>query len=389
MATIIILVIILACVIQQVFFGSIVRSFAILISAILGAFIALNFFEMLAQQLIGSDIMAWTAHGVSLGLLFVLSFGLLVAASMKLLIGEIAFSKLIDKVGGAVIGVFTGLIISGIIVITLGMASSSSTFPYERFPISSPDVKKPGSAYVDGFVAGFFGLVSNGSLAGENSFEAIHASFNDAIAFDRLSAEKRISPLAGKSAIQPPAVIRLAPETITDVDGKKLPENPGNDLVLMRLNFTKSVVGKDSPNFMLGQLRLICRNKDSKGLPGEGSGTGVYPVGYMKTTGLLMESLSAQMPLAEVQMDGSSKPADIAFYIPAGMKPSLIEFKRNFVIPAPPLTDPKDAPEPVGFEKAAAQKAADPNSVGTTAPAKSKGKKKTPKPAPVADANSN
>jgi hypothetical protein len=372
MATIIILVVILACVVQQVFFGSIVRSFAILISAIIGAFIAMNFFELAAQQLIANDFMTWQAHGIALGLLFALSFGIMVGIAMKLLAGEVAFSKLIDKIGGAVIGVFTGLVISGIVVIALGLAFGSGTFPYERFPASASasDVKKPAGAYVDGFVAVFFGLVSNGSLAGQNSFEAVHASFNDTIALDRLAAEKKISPLAGKGAIQGSPLMWLAPAEIKDTDGKKLPENSGNDLVIVRLNMSKSV-GKDTPNFMLGQLRLICRNKDAKGQPGEGAGTAVYPIGYMKPTGLFMAPLSTQITFADVKKESSSKTVDFAFYIPAGMKPSLIEYKRNMVMPAPSMSDAMAA------------------EAKNVPPAATPEKPANAKPAPVTDANSN
>jgi hypothetical protein len=314
---------------------------------------------------------------VVLALLFVISFGIMVAISIKSLSGEIAFSKIIDRAGGAFVAIFTGFVISGTIVMALGLASGSNTFPYERFSSARPDVGNPRGAILnpDGFVAGLFGFVSDGSFAGTNSFAALHASFNDAIAMDRLAAEKKVSPLAGKSIIQPPVAIRLAPAGIVGADGKRLPETPGgSEFILVRLNLTKNAIGRESPNFLLGQLRIVCTDRNARGKPGEGSGTCIYPIGYMKTpTTLLLEPASAMVPLADAELESGVKAVDFAFYLPVGTKPSLIAFKRNFIMPAPTIAEPKEAPAPIGFDKPKedvtssrrpSQQPRDPNSAG-------------------------
>jgi hypothetical protein len=353
MSIIIILVVIAACVAQQLIFSSLVRSFAILMSAILGAFLAINFHEALADIMIGSDIMAWKAHGIAMLLIFLLAFAILAAISIKLLSGEIAFGGLIDKIGGSVIALFTGYVISGVLISSLSLLSGSNSFPYERFSSGRPDMQKPSGALLspDGFIAGFFGFVSDGSLAGSNSFAALRAGFNDSAAIDRLAAEKKLSPLGGKNVIQGTPVIWPAPANTTDAAGKALPESSGGELVFVRLTMTRAAIGKDSPNFLLGQLRMICRSKDSKGPANEGSGVAVYPIGYMKTpTGLTLESANAIVSLADAASSGT-KAIDFAFYVPAGTRPSLIEIKRNIVVQAPSISDAKDVSAPEGLEQ--------------------------------------
>ena len=352
MGTIIVLVIILACILQQVFFGSLVRSFAILMSAVIGMFVALAFFEPLGQKFVESDFMAWRAHGLVIGLMFVVSFGILLALSLKFLSGDVAISMIVDRAGGSVIAILTGLVISGTLLIAMNFASVSNSFPYQRFSPADPDIDTPRKVLLnpDGFVAGMFGLASSGSL-GQNSFALVRAGINDTAALGRLSAEKEISPIAGKNVIRLPAVLRYAPPGITDAEGKTLPENPGNELVLLRLNMTKSVVGKDSANFLLGQLRIVCKKKDDRALPNEGSGICVYPAGYMKTsTRVALEPLSAQVPLASAELDEGVKAIDFAFYVPADIRPVLIEFKRNYVTAAPPVIGADEGPAVVGYD---------------------------------------
>jgi hypothetical protein len=350
MAIIITLVIILACVAQQIIFSSLARSLAMLISAIAGALIAFNFYEALAGTMIGSGMMASQAHGVAMGLIFVLAFGIMVAVSTKLLSGEIAFEGLVDKIGGATVAVFTGYVISGVIIASLSLASSSNSFPYERFSANKPDMQNPSGALLspDGFQAALFGFVSDGSLAGDNSFAALHAGFNDAAAMDRLGAEKKLSPLAAKSPFQGTALLWPAPADITGPDGKKIEDTPGSDLLLLRLNIA---AGKDA-DFLLGQLRMVCRSKDAKGPANSGSGTSIHPVGYMKTaTSLLLASADTIIPPSNAQATNGAKTIDLAFYVPNTLKPSLIELKRNFVMTAPTISEAKDVLPTADVEK--------------------------------------
>ncbi|HSV27762.1 MAG TPA: CvpA family protein [Sedimentisphaerales bacterium] len=358
MATILVIAVILACIAGQVIWGSIIRSFAIFMSAVLGMLVAFNFFDPLALKLIESDFMPWRAHGIVLGLLFVLSFAVFVAVSLKLLGTEIAFSRMTDRIGGAIVGIPTGLLVSGMLVTAISLASGSGSFPYQRFDPVRPDIENPKGVFLnaDGFAAGLFGFASSGSLAGDNSFALVRADFANAAAFDRLSAEKGGSPLAGRNAIQLPVVIRLAGPEITDADGRRLQAVPGSDLFLARVNMTRSVIGKDSPNFTLGQLRLICKRKDDMALPGAGTGICVYPVGYLRTsTRLQMEPLSTLVPIATAEFEDGIKPIDVAFYIPSDLRPALVGFKRNFVTSSISLVTPEEAQAsgllPVGFER--------------------------------------
>lgn len=362
MAIIVTLGIILACVAQQVFFSSLARSFAMLISAIVGGLIAFNFYEALAGTMIGSGMMASQAHGIAMLLIFALTFSIMVAISTKLLSGEIAFEGLVDKIGGSSVAVLTGYVISGVVIASLSLASSSNSFPYERFSANKPDVQNASGALLspDGFQTAMFGFVSDGSLAGDNSFAALHAGFNDAAALDRLASEKKISPLAARSPFQGTALMWLAPADITGPDGKKLAETPGSELLLLRLN----VAGAKDASFLLGQLRMVCRSKDAKGMPNTGSGTCIYPIGYMKTaTSLFLAPADSVVPPADAQATSGAKPMDFAFYLPTAMKPSLIELKRNFVMPAPSISDAKDITSTTDLEKPKSTgSAAEPNS---------------------------
>lgn len=374
MATIIIIAIILICIAVQVLWGSLIRSFAVLVSAMLAMFIAFGFFERMAGLFINSNIIPWKAHGAAMALLFVLTFGILVALCMKLLGEEIGMSPIVDKVGGAIIGLPTGLIVAGTVIVALSLASGSSGFPYERFSSGQPQMDNPKKSFLsaDGFATGLFGLVSSGSFAGDNSFVLVRAGFNNSAGIDRIGASKGISPLAGNGSINGTVVVRKAPPTITDADGKKLEETTGSELYLARVKMTKSVVGKkDKPDFLLGQLSLICTRKDDKAIPGTGTGICVYPVGYLKTPARLKkDSPLAVVPLADAEMEDGIKAIDFAFYIPTHLRPEMVSFKRNFVTDVA-LVNIEEAPSPVGFDKSSTTAAtvrdrgsssADPNS---------------------------
>jgi hypothetical protein len=359
MAIIITLGIILACVGLQLVFSSLARSTAMLLSAIAASFISLNFYESLAAIMIDSSMMAPKAHGVAMLLIFVLSFGILVALSTKFLSGEIKFEGLVDRIGGAVVGLFTGYVISGIIILSLSLASGSGSFPYERFS-GKPDMQNPSGTLLspDGFQAAMFGFISDGSLAGSNSFAVLHAGINDTAALDRMAAEKKISPLAGKNPFQGAPVLWAAPAGLLGPDGKKLESAGGTEMLLLRL----TVPGGADSSFLLGQLRLVCRSKDAKGSANTGSGTCIYPAGYLKDpTTLVTASADTVIPPADLGNGSGAKVMDFAFYVPGTMKPALIELKRNWVVAAS-ISDAKELQPVAEPEKPKEKKAAEPNS---------------------------
>ena len=143
MAIIIVLLLILGSAAFLYFKGTIVRSFAAIISAIFACVAAFAFFESLASILIGRGTMVPWAYTVSFLLLFVLTFAILFALTLTLTRWPVDFGSLPEKIGRVVCGIILGFILSGAVLTALAMAPLSPKSPYQRFDPANPDIDKP------------------------------------------------------------------------------------------------------------------------------------------------------------------------------------------------------------------------------------------------------
>jgi hypothetical protein len=193
MASLAVVIIILGCAALQYFKGTFVKAFAMIIIAICSSVVAFGYFETLANLIIGrgSDgsllsLIPW-AQTLCFVLLFVVTFGILQTGVAYLIRHEIDLGFLPERIGRAVCGIVLGFIVSGLLLTALQMAPLPPSYPYQRFDPARLNPDDPSGVLLnaDGFATGLFGLISNGSLSGKNSFKTVHPDYLNQLFFNR------------------------------------------------------------------------------------------------------------------------------------------------------------------------------------------------------------
>jgi len=354
MAGLLVVLVILGCAAYQYLKGTLVQAFATLVAAICASVVAFGYFEVLARALAGlsSSLASW-AQMVSFAMLFIIFFAVLQTAVVYLTRQKIDLGLLPERIGRIVCGIFLGLIISGLLLTALATAPLSNSFPYQRFDQRDPDAERPDKVLLnaDGFVTGWFSMLSCGSFSGKRSFATLHPNFLDQIFLNRHSRGDGVSIMTASKAIevQRKNSAWLAPENMRDSDGKTLPPKSGHNLVIVRVGIKKSAL-KDVGSFTLSQLRLVCKPKDLAKNPLSGKGENIYPVGYLKSANQLQKKkLNDQIKLKSADFSGSLKDIDFAFYVPSYLTPVLVEFKLNNIAEVPAPVPAEQAPSAVPF----------------------------------------
>lgn len=303
----------------------------------MGHAVAFGYFEFLSDVLFVrrgvESLMPW-AQMLSFALLFVLAFAILQTGASRLISKNINLGLRPEQVGRVCCGILLGLMLSGLLLTAVAMGPLLSKYPYQRFDSTRLDVERPNKGALlnaDGFVTGWFSLISRGGMSGERSFSALHPRFLDQLYLNRLGGGE-ISIITGPEAIEIPRekAVWTAPEGLQGAEGK------GN-LTIVRVG-----IKQKSGKFTLSQVRLICKQKDDAKKPFAGKGINVYPVGYLRTPELL-EIKRLNEPVEVWQ-----KFIDFAFEIPENFVPVLVEFKQNNVaqVPAPVPAEQRPAEEP-------------------------------------------
>lgn len=211
-ANLVVLLIVLGCAAYQYLKGTLLKSFATVIIAVCASTVAFAYFELLANVFISrSDnnrfpaIVPW-AQPLSLALLFVLTFAILQTAAANLLRQPVDLGQLPERIGRPICGIFLGLILSGLLLTALAMAPLPIKYPYTRFDENRPDPEKPAKALfnTEGFVTGWFSLLSKGSFSGKASFAALHPDFITQLFLNRHKAADGVSIVTSSNAIEVP-----------------------------------------------------------------------------------------------------------------------------------------------------------------------------------------
>lgn len=335
-----------------------VTSFATLIAAVLGFILAFGYFETVGGLLLSKGYGGQWVYSLSYLILFILGFAILRVPADLIWHSEIELSDMVTKIISPVCGIITGLIISGVLLIAIGLAPTATKIPYQRFPdsaLSTAMLRSPSKVIsnADGLVSGIFGLISKGSLSSDRSFAVYHAGFADQIHLNKLKAKDGVYMYAGKQAIKVPK------KGARRLDG----DNGNLTVVRMEVKSTDIAKGgaKDPDNkisFTLSQVRLICKKKGQSSTGG--SGVAVYPdgrivsrrqaqadenaekqvlTGVMDGRILLKKNLDEVISLSpdDFKFRGKTSPArvDLAFDVPSGMEGVLLEFKYGAVSAVP------------------------------------------------------
>ena len=353
MANLGVLVIIGGCVAYLFLKGSFVKSFAILMSTILATVVAFSYFEFLANVLINRGTLVDWAQPISFIGLFVAAMVVLVTICLSLSRQSIELGYLPERIGRIVCGILIGFVVSGCLLAALSMAPLPGKWPYQRFASSNPDVDNPTKLLLnaDGFVTGWYNMISGGSFSGKRSFAAVHPDFLDQSFLNRYNYQDDVPLITTSGAIEVPKKMAFwpAPEDLRDSNGKAIPTKRGHNLMIVRVGLTSKVM-KPSGKFSFSQLRLVCKQKGGAEDILAGKGTNAFPAGYLKTAGQLqLKKLDETIQLERADLGSKTKWIDFAFYVPSDSVPVLVEFKQNSVVQVPQSKPGEEIPPAVSF----------------------------------------
>jgi hypothetical protein len=373
LANLAVLLIIGACAAYQYFKGTFVKALAALMMAICASIAAFGYFELLAGVFVGKGsnsrfpaLVPW-AQPLSFVLIFIVAFAIFQTIVGQLGRKKIDLGLMPERIGRVLCGIFLGLVLSGLVLTTLAMAPLPSKYPYPRFDEAMPDAENPAKAMLspDGFVTGWFTIVSKGSLSGKSSFGVLHPDFIDQAFLNRHEASAGVSITTSVQAIELPQKQagqekRLAawpaPAGLKDQNTRAIPGKSGHRLIIVRVGIKRQALN-DAGTFTASQLRLICKPKGSTENQLAGEARNVWPKGYLEAEGQLrVTKLNERIDVTSSDFKDRDRVRyiDFAFYLPDGFVPVLIEFKQNTLVDVPPLAGAKEAPPAVLFSPKAA-----------------------------------
>ncbi len=366
MASLLILLIILGCAAYQYFKGTLVKAFATIIITVCASVVAFGYFEILANVFISRPgnsrfpaLVPW-AQSLCFVLLFIVVFGILQTLAMQLTRKPVDLGFLPERIGRVACGLFLGLTLSGLLLTFLVLAPLPNKYPYPRFDQGNANTEKPNKALLnaDGFVTGWFSIISSGSFSNKRSFATLHPNFLDQVFLNRHSADDDVSIITRSPAIKiPKKAVWPAPQGLKDSNGQPVPLKTGHNLTIVRVGIKKIAI-KDAGKFTLSQLRLICKQKgDAKG-PLTGKGKNVYPIGYLKAADQIEVSSKIQIERDDFEKNALQKEIDFVFRVPNDFEPVLVEFKLNNIaqIPRSAIVSADQAPPPVLFTPSSGSK---------------------------------
>lgn len=353
MAALAVIVIILGCVAYQYLQSTLVKAFATVITALCASVVAFTYFEPLANVLISRNKLVPWSQLLAFVVLFVAAFAVLQTIASTLLRKPVDLGLGPERIGRVICGIILGLLISGILLTAVAMAPIPTKYPYQRFDAARPKADNPSKTLfnADGFAAGWFSLLSSGSLSGKTSFATVHPGFLDQLALNRHNISDDISVITTKQPFEVPQknAVWPAPDDLRDADGNPAPQKGAHTLTIARIGLQKNAL-KDAGTFTLSQLRLIAKPKnDTKG-KFAGKGVNVYPVGYLKSANqLTVKQLNDQIKIDRGDFPGKVRWIDFAFQVPNGFVPVLAEFKSNSLAELPAPVTYENAPPPSPF----------------------------------------
>jgi hypothetical protein len=365
LGSLLIIAIIAGFALAQYLKGGIVKGFVFLMAAIIGSAVAFAYYEMLAGYVKDYGFIGAKGYPIAFLLLFVLVFAVIREVANKALKSKVSFGGIADKVGGAVIGVLVGYVFAGAIFVTIGLTPYRLDWLYGRFDDNLTNPPQPSRTLLnpDGFLAGLFGTLSNGSLKGANSFTLVHADYLDQIFLNSYLTGDGVFAIAENSAVSMGENgARLAPENLMLASKKEgqatepVGQESGKTLTLVQLQVNSmGLVPQESeyqPKMSLAQLRVVTKDKQAAGDLTSGSGEVVYPIGYLNAEGqLVKKQLGTALDEKELKSDKMS----VAFEIPQNQTPVLMEFRQNIIweigkvasANEPPPAQPSPAQQPV------------------------------------------
>ncbi len=300
--------------------------------------------------------MAW---GIALVLPFCVSLALLRLVTNKAIKASVTVDNFTNRIGGGVCGLVSGIVTSGIVMISYGglWGPTQNAYTFQRLSwdangrlLSSEKLLFP----VDDIVAKAYGLMSDTTLSTEYSLARMYPNLADVPSSMRQSlfdgkgrptmAPKDFDVLGGyvigadeqfQSALDSPASVKAAISSstapfkpVTDVNGEQL-DVPGNYIVGYAMSFASSARERGSSQVVFGaaQLRLVCEDV-------EGNSREVYPFAFITRADqndvayLRFDFVEGDFPATYQE---ANPKMGFEFFVPGGYKPRWLYVKNTRV----------------------------------------------------------
>jgi len=353
---------------------SVITAFSTFMSAIFGSIIAFNYYELLADLFVSRGYGGPWAHAGCFILAFVLGFAAVRALADLLVGANIDFGNTPKITVNVILGLVTGLILSGHLLVAFGMLPVSGGWAYNRFPPGSPiSLNNPKTVLLnpDGMVSSIFSLFSKGSLSSSKSFGVLCADFVNRNHLNRHGTKDGIWTVSSRKALSVPPASKKPVRTMDIPD-------VGNVTVARAILAFRDIPdggAKQPPDgniiFTMSQVRMITKASDKAGNL-SGAGKAIWPIGILEKGKLVKKSLSDTMTYTnkEARKDRTVW-VDFVFETPASQQGVLLEFKLNAItqLPSPAVSNDElenalnaaeEQPAENGTEQAPAQPAENP-----------------------------
>lgn len=326
---------------------SMMRSFTTLWSSVLSLILAFSYYEIIAELFISRGFGFQWAHAGAIMIVFLVGFAILWTLSDLLIRIKIDLGPTVAMTAKIICGLLTGFLFSGIALTALGLLPLQGMFSYSRFdpekPLEISDPKKP-KLNPDGFASGLYHLASAGSLSSGKSFGVLHADYLTQIHLNKFKIKDDVLPVSSHKALMLPKGKDRKPLRLWDVPevgevlviragiaAKKIEDGGAND-------------GTGSFNFFPAQLRLISKT-DSTIPPFSGTGKVLYPKGFLNNGTWTQIDLTKVISPDQKKMKDRIYWFDVAFEVPSGQKPVLLQFKQSAIADLTPYTPVKTSAE--------------------------------------------
>jgi hypothetical protein len=331
-----------------------VKSFITFISALLASFVGLWWYEQAAAFVIKQEYIVDYAQAACFGMIFLISFAILQTAGLALTKQKIDFGEKPERIGRAAFGLLLGYVISGVLLIGASMAPLPSDYPYARFDGNRADPKSPKGVLLspDGFLSGFFSIMSSGSVSGTQSFAVLHAGFIDELSLNRLPVSQKMKVLSDAGTIKMAAKsVWSAPDGLKDAEGKLVPSN-GYDWIVARVGFTGTMLIDGS--LTASQLRFQCKKKGEKPRL-DGSAVSVYPIGYLQSASQMKTvGINEKITLDSKNVQDGVVSMNFVCRVPKDYEPVAVGLKTSAIAEAPSMVTAEQVTKEQVAEKPAA-----------------------------------
>lgn len=320
---------------------TLMQSVMTLWSSVIATIIAFSFYERVGEQLISRGIgLDWALAGIFI-VLYVFGFAVFRVISDFLLPGSVDLGDLPKSSAALACGFLTGLIISGNLLVALGLVPLHGKVFYSRFdPEASVVLSSPRTPALstDGFVTGLYRWFSSGSMSSGKSFGVLHANYLNQIHLNKLKTKELVLSVCSPEALILPQGKAKKPVRYRTIDDKQL--------TIVRAGVkTNKIEDGGAGNelnklvFFPAQIRMIVKDSGAAEEPLSGGGTALYPVAVLKNGKVINWELNQIVTPDPEEITNRVYWVDLVFESSRDKKPILLGFKQNAIVKLPDAVD--------------------------------------------------